>query len=386
MQIFLTVFLGIVASLWIFQAIRAALGMRRMPRLRDVPPLADPDCPFVSILFSARDEEKRLPRALATLLALDYPRYEIVAVDDRSIDSTGRLLDEAAAHNPRLKVIHITELPPGWLGKPHGLRKAYEASSGEWLIFTDADVRFASDLLRRALSLARQKNLAYLFLLGRFDAAGFWENTIEAHAGLLLALLEPWQIGNPRSQRYGGAGYFQMLARSTYEAIGTHRRLAMEVMDDMKLAKLVKRSGTASCVAVAGERIQVHWMEGLRGSIRNLEKNMFAGCEFRVLVAALAVVAILAADVLPLAALLFTTGWARALAGLATVAPMVMVASLARRFPEMSLSPLFVLTLPLGGLVLAYMLLNSTVKTLRHGGITWRGTFYRLDDLRKGLV
>jgi hypothetical protein len=385
-QIFLTVLLGIVASLWILQAIRAALGMSRMPRLRDIPPLANPDCPFVSILFSARDEEKRLPRALATLLALDYPRYEIVAVNDRSIDSTGRLLDEAAARNPHLKVIHITELPPGWLGKPHGLRKAYEASSGEWLIFTDADVRFASDLLRRALALARQKDLAYLFLLGRFDATGFWEKTIVANAGMLLALLEPWQIGNPRSQRYGGAGYFQMLARSAYEAIGTHRRLAMEVMDDMKLAKLVKRSGVNSCVAVAGERIQVHWMEGLRGSIRNLEKNMFAGCEFRVLVVALAVVAILAANVLPLAALLFTSGWARALAGLATVAPMVMVAKFARRFPEMSLSPLFALTLPLGGLVLAYMLLNSTVKTLRRGGITWRGTFYPLEELRKGVV
>jgi len=94
------------------------------------------------MLFAARDEEKKLPGALATLVAQDYPHLEIVAVDDRSSDATSRILDEFAASHSQLRVVHVRELPPGWLGKPHALQKAYEASTGEWLIFTDADVRY----------------------------------------------------------------------------------------------------------------------------------------------------------------------------------------------------------------------------------------------------
>src|SRR5438445_3754025 len=85
-------------------------------------------------------------------MEIDYPDLEVIAVDDRSRDATGRILDEFAAAHPCLRVVHVAELPAGWLGKPHALQKAYEASTGEWLLFTDADVRFKPDVLRRHCS------------------------------------------------------------------------------------------------------------------------------------------------------------------------------------------------------------------------------------------
>src|SRR4029077_17370146 len=144
---------------------RVAYGALRLPWIKDFEPAIDLNCPRVSILFAARDEEEKLPGALATLMEIDYPNLEIIAVDDRSNDSTGRILDEFAAGHARLRVVRIAELPTGWLRKPHALQKAYEASTGDWLLFTDADVRFKTDALRRAVALARARHLDHLTLM-----------------------------------------------------------------------------------------------------------------------------------------------------------------------------------------------------------------------------
>ena len=92
---------GLVAVSWLALAISAGFGVRKIPSVYSVAPLPDADCPTVSILFAARDEEEKLPDALATFLALDYPRYEVVAVDDRSADSTNTILQAAAQSDPR---------------------------------------------------------------------------------------------------------------------------------------------------------------------------------------------------------------------------------------------------------------------------------------------
>src|SRR5262249_30095434 len=152
MHTFWILFFGFAAFFWVFHGLRVAYGAVRLPWLKDFAPASDSECPRISILFAARDEEEKLPAALATLANLDYPNLEIIGVDDRSEDATGLILDESAARQTWLKPLHIRELPKGWLGKPHALQKAYEAASGEWLLFTDADVRFQPDVLRRAVT------------------------------------------------------------------------------------------------------------------------------------------------------------------------------------------------------------------------------------------
>src|ERR1700761_5463684 len=115
----LVVFIAIV---WIYSLLDMAIGMSSVPNLDHIAPLAGPDFPRVSILFSARDEAAKLPAALASFLAVDYPNLEVIAVNDRSADDTRAILDAAAAKDARLKVVHITDLPAGWLGKTHGLQ------------------------------------------------------------------------------------------------------------------------------------------------------------------------------------------------------------------------------------------------------------------------
>ncbi len=165
MHIFGLALFAFIAFFWLTHGLRVAYGAIRLPWLKHFPPAAEADSPRISLIFAARDEEEKLPAALATLVEIDYPNLEIIAVDDRSNDATGRVLEDFAAAHLRFRVVHVAELPPGWLGKPHALQKAYEISTGNWLLFTDADVRFKPDVLRRAVTLVTKHNLDHLSLL-----------------------------------------------------------------------------------------------------------------------------------------------------------------------------------------------------------------------------
>ena len=228
MHLFWLALFGLVALFWMTYGLKVAYGALRLPWLKDYAPAADGDCPRISVLFAARDEQEKLPGALVTLVAGDYPGLEIVAVDDRSTDATARILDEFAVNHPQLRVVQVRELPAGWLGKPHALQKAYEASSGEWLVFTDADVKFRADALRRVAALARAKELDHLALLGDVERSGFWDTVLITFFGMGFQLAADLHaVSNPNSRAYVGVGAFQMLKRSAYEACGTHLRLAM---------------------------------------------------------------------------------------------------------------------------------------------------------------
>jgi len=384
MHLFGIFFFGLIAVFWITYGLKVAYGAARLPWLKDFAATPDSDCPRISLIFAARDEQEKLPSALATLMAIDYLNLEIIAVDDRSKDATSKILDDFAACYPRLRVVHVTNLPPGWLGKPHALQEGYELSTGDWLLFTDADVKFRPDALRRVATLFRERRLDHLTLLGDVERSGFWDTVLLSFFGMGFQLAtDPYQVSNPNSRSYVGVGAFQILKRSAYETLGTHRRLAMEVVDDMKLGKLVKLTGFRSAVGIAQDAVSVQWHVGLRNLVRGVEKNFFAGAQFSTARATIQILALLLMNVAPYFGLIFGHGPVRILAAIA-----VLIATCFHMGVDivMRYSPLYCLTLPIGAILFAYMLLRSTIITLKQGGIIWRDTFYSLDELRRGLV
>ena len=384
MHIFWTALLGLIAFLWVLASVDLARGVPSMPSLADVDPLADAECPRVSILFAARDEAEKLPGALHTFLALDYPDYEVIAVDDRSEDGTGAILEAAAGRDARLKRVRVDKLPAGWLGKPHALEQAYEHATGDWLIFTDADVHFEPDLLRRAVALADARDWDHVTLLGALKMFTFGEKIAMTFFAMAFAIgTRPWAASDPGSRGYSGVGAFQMIRRSTYEAIGTHRRLAMEVVDDMKLGKLVKDGGFRSGAAKAGGAVSVHWHAGVGNMIRGTTKNFFATSGFKLWLTGVHIFGLLLMCVFPVVTLAFTHGWARGFDAIAVALPLIIAAGAARQFGAPGI---YALTYPIGALIFAWMLARSTIVTLWQGGIVWRGTFYPLDELKRGVV
>ena len=393
MHWFWTGLLGFIAFAWLLAALDLARGALVIPALNKVRLGAPFDShheraaaglPRVSILFSALDEAEKLPAALASFLAQDYPDYEVIAVNDRSEDATGSILDTAARDTSRLKVVHVTSLPAGWLGKPHGLQQAFEHSNGEWLVFTDADVRFEPEVLRSTIALAEERHWDHLTLLCHAEMFTPGEKIAMTFFAMSLMLsLRPWRASDSRSSAYVGIGAFQLIRRSAYEKMGTHRRLAMEVVDDVKLGKLVKAAGLRSGVATAGRTVSVHWHSGLGNIIRGTTKNFYATTGFRLWVAAGQIAGTLLMFLLPWLALPFVHGWARAFAAVAIVLPILAQAGAALEFDE---SPLYAVTQPLGALIFVWMIARSTFLTLRQGGIFWRGTFYPIEELKRGVV
>jgi cellulose synthase/poly-beta-1,6-N-acetylglucosamine synthase-like glycosyltransferase len=278
---------GLLALGWAALALDYALGARRAKRLDEVPPFGpDENAPPLSVVFAACNEQEKLPRALDSLRTQNYPgSLEIVGVDDRSTDATGTLLDRFAqsplAPNKSAVALHVRHLPSGWLGKTHALWQGAHASRGEWILFTDADIVFAPDALSRAVALAERDKLDHLVSFFRLDLRGFWEHTFGLCFGFLFFIrFRPWHVRNPKMPNYLGVGGFNLVRRSAYQAIGTHRASALQVADDMELGRRIKQAGLASEVIGAADQITVRWQEGLSGLMGGLVKNAYAGLSY----------------------------------------------------------------------------------------------------------
>lgn len=209
----------------------------------------------------------------------------------------------------------------------------------------------------------------------------FWEKVVIPFFGMSFHLaIQPHRVSNPQSRAYIGVGAFQMVKRTAYEACGAHRRLAMEVIDDIQLGKMIKLGGFRSAVAVAQDAVSVRWHAGLGNLVRGVEKNFFAAAHFRLFEVFLQVLGLLCLNVAPTAGVIFGHGWIGLLAATSLVISILFLIGVD---VVMRISPFYALTLPLAAIIFTYMLLRSTAITLKQGGIYWRGTFYALSDLRK---
>jgi cellulose synthase/poly-beta-1,6-N-acetylglucosamine synthase-like glycosyltransferase len=340
--------------------------------------------PKLSVVVPACNEASTIERAMRSLLALDYPDLEIIAVDDRSTDETGDILDCLAAGNPRLRVLHIDKLPKGWLGKNHALHFASEFASGEWILFTDADVVYRPDTLRMAVGYACKTGADHLVACPRCRGFNFWERLFMSYFGLMfLFRVRPWAVGRLRRAAYFGFGAFNLVKAETYRRCGGHSALPMEVADDTKLGKILKQDGARTAIVDASDYISLRWVIGLRGIMNGFTKNAFASFDFSLTRTALGLCGLILSTLYPIAAICAPVGPARWL-GVGTLLAMVGGAFTMRRLTDADAR--YGLAYPIAGLMVITIILRSTFVTLRQRGIVWRGTYYPLDELKRGIV
>jgi cellulose synthase/poly-beta-1,6-N-acetylglucosamine synthase-like glycosyltransferase len=375
----LFLFAALTLLLWLGIAWEVMWGNRRMRRLATLRATEPAVWPKVSIVFAARNEGHTVGAAVPTMLQLDYPDLEVIAVDDRSEDDTGAVLDGLAAADARLRVVHVRELPAGWLGKNHALQLGAEQAAGEWILFTDADINFRPDVLKRAVAYGRAHSLDHLAAVPQLHEHGHALGICVSAFSLLFALfVRPWRVVNPMSRCHGGVGAFNLVRTSTYRKLGGHEPLRLRPDDDMKLGKLMK-SGGFSEVVLGANALSVSWYSSVGEMIRGLEKNTFAGVDYRVSMIVGAVGVHLLAVFWPVVAVFAATGPDRWL-WLASVVVMLGVAVDNTRFDGgRRWHGLFV---PVGIAVMDYILVRSMLLTFWRGGIVWRGTHYPLRDLK----
>ncbi len=373
-----------VATLAVWWALTLdwALGVRSMASLRRARAPVPDAWPSLSVVIPARDEARALPRTLRTLLAQDVPGLEVVVVDDRSTDGTGAVAAEAARRDPRVRVVTVEELPGGWLGKTHALQRGAEAATGDWLLFTDADVRFAPGALGRSLAYALDRRLDHLVVLPRLEARGALLSSFVAAFGLLFSVhTRPWRACDPRSTASIGIGAFALLRAEAYRQAGGHVAIRLRPDDDLALGRLIKGAGLRQEAVFGAEDVAVQWYPDLGSALRGLNKNAFAGLGYSTVRLGAVVLALLATNVLPFAAVAFAGGLARVVYVLVVATVGFVYAFDARRLHH---SPWLFLLHPVGVALLAYAAVASAAKALRRGQIEWRGTRYALDELRRG--
>jgi glycosyltransferase involved in cell wall biosynthesis len=226
------VYLRATVDIWI--------GKSRIVRIADLAPIQAVGAPTVSVVITACDEQDKLEKALRSVLAQAYPRLEVIAMNDRSSDRTGAILDRLAQEYPILKPVHITELPPGWLGKNHALNVGAKHASGEWILFADADVVMDQTTVARALRYVTEHQLDHLAVAPRARVGGFLSNVFLGGFALMFSMhSRPWQVRDPRAKEYIGIGAFNLVRASAYRSVGGHSAIALRPDDHLKLGKLI---------------------------------------------------------------------------------------------------------------------------------------------------
>jgi len=380
-----------LAAAWLWKGITSLIGMRQLPDLSQIdpatlPPIPENNGPHLTVIVPARDEEAVVDQCLRSLLASNGIHLHIIAVDDRSTDRTGEYMDAIAAdtsasNSPhQIEVIHITDLPAGWLGKPHALAAGADRAVAPWILFTAGDVLFGPRALEFAMREAVELNADHLVLAPTiiFKSAGE-RAVLGAMQAMASWMVRLWKVADPRAKDSFGAGAFNMIRRNVYRSIGGFENLRLEILEDVFLGMRVKRSGFTQRVILGPNLVRLRWIEGLFGVVPLLEKNAFAVTRFRTPLQLLASLSPLLHAVVPLAAI-FSGGW-NAVAGILAYIGLVLVYQSSRRATRVN--AWYALTFAPAVLLLAWAMLRSMVLALARGGVVWRGTRYPLAELRR---
>jgi len=387
MHIFWWVLGVALAAVWLDRVQDAARGMKRVADIST--PEWDPHSrplPRVSIIVPARDEQEHVAAALASFAGQEYENLEIIAVDDRSRDATGEIMEraacEAVAARPGLcfEVLHVRDLPAGWLGKTHAMWLAAQRATGDWILFTDADVKLRSDALRRALAYAEKAKADHLVLFPTHALKTMGESMVIVNFHMLFLFgHRPWKVSDPRARDSMGLGAFNLVRRTVYEELGTFRALRLAVVDDIRLGDLVKSHGFIQDNVLGQGLLHLHWGHGARGIVHNLTKNLFAVLDYRWTRALGALMLLVVLNLFPFLGVWMAPGWSKAGFVIAIAAIAALYVGLYR---ISNISPAYALLHPLNSLIIMYALLRSMAATLWHGGVVWRGTKYSLEELR----
>ena len=371
------------ALVWLLTLLVVPFQSLRIPRLSEQP-LPDGELPSLGIVIAARNEAHTIEPAILSVLAQDYPGLEVIAINDRSEDNTGELLDRLASDHAHLSVLHVDQLPVGWLGKNHALQRGLEAAQTDYVLFTDADVHFRPGALQRALGYARDRGFDHLSSIPELvNARASMQLMMPAFSVFFLMMTRPWHVSNPDSDSHMGVGAFNLVRREALLAIGGLEKICLRPDDDLMLGKLVKKHRLRSGYAASGGDIAVQWYTTARETIHGLEKNAFAQFDYSAAKASSMLALTLLLSLGPVAGLL---AWPDTTGQVALAGTMAMLGTAATLSWLVKLNPAWGLLFPLGATLVVYACLRSMVLALWRRGIFWRGTFYSLAELRRNRL
>jgi chlorobactene glucosyltransferase len=378
----------ILASLpWVLGPLLMIWRARGSPSLDKVSSDVPPDPPLVSVIVPARNEAHNIERCVRSILESQWPALEVIVVNDRSEDDTGPLAHALAKDDPRVRVVEGAPVPDGWFGKQWACAQGAGAARGSTLIFTDADTTHAPTLIPRSMFVMRARALDF-FTVGGFQELGsFWERAVMPQLFYMIAT------------RYGGAGavnradrsrdkiangQYMCFTRACHDAIGGHEAVRTKSAEDLALAQLVHARGMRGELAMGPHDLTTRMYTSLREVVNGWTKNIItAGADtlppgpiLRLLLPLLLLVVPLM-HLAPIVTLTYAAFVPVAKSVLIWAAVCSVILLLWWAFIYVAgfrQSPLYALTLPLGAMVVLFIIARAT---MRGRGVEWKGRRYQ---------
>lgn len=336
--------------------------------------------PGLIVIVPARNEAAALEPAMATLLAQDYPWLRILAVDDRSTDGTGVLLDRLTeAHLATTAVLHLEEIPEDWLGRSFAFESVTARSQSQYLLFTEADVWMSPSLMRRALAYAELTGADHLVVMPTAEASTWAGRTLVGFVEVCrIWLVRPWRVSDPRARWDAAASEaFSLIRREAWEELGGWAPQRLAVNGAQTLGRRMRAGERRQRIAFATGLVLTHGAPGALGIVRRLSRKIFPAVDFHLSLLAALALAMVVVFLAPLAGLFW---WPTILPGVLVVA---CIAVTYKTMAEIDGIPArFGFLFPLALLMVLWAMVRSATVTLVRRGVRWRGTTYPLEILR----
>jgi glycosyltransferase involved in cell wall biosynthesis len=371
-----------VSGAWIWLIRAMILSLRTAPHL-DEPHNASGDTPKVSIILPARNEEEYIGKCLDSLLAQDYPNYEIVAVDDESQDGTGGIISEYAGRDER--VIHVTAgpKPPDWVAKTWPCHEGYGRASGDLLLFTDADAEYAHNTISLAVSHLLSEKLDALTASPRLLCPDFWTK-------IILPVIVPFvhtrfsalKVNDPISKVGYFFGSFFIITRRVYDAVGTHEAVKNEIVEDAALGNRTKAAGHRIKM-VRGERfVSAVWARNASNfwsAMKRLVVPLYLQSKSLAIGSAVSVIFLFLAP-FPLLAYSALSGMHDILCWASLSALLLIYTACSIESHHLKIGAGHAALIPLGIVLVVSAFLSGLIHARSSDSVSWRGRSYTLKD------
>ncbi|HEY9678054.1 MAG TPA: glycosyltransferase family 2 protein [Drouetiella sp.] len=274
MIFFSFVFINAVIILFMFSLTAAFYVFLRGVERCKIP---DANLPFVSVLIPARNEETKIERCLDSVLAQNYPNFEVIVIDDRSTDRTGEIIEGYAKRDSRVKYVQGKDAPSGWIGKCNALAHAVGYASGDWYIFTDADTYHEKSSIKDAVAYSISNKTDLVSFVPMQELGSFWEKLVMPTLLSSFVLGDPFHsVNNPKAKRAYAYGQYIICRTSSYDALGGHQSVRDEIVEDHAIARVFKEKGYKILVADGKTMYSVRMYTDLSSMWQGWTKNLYS--------------------------------------------------------------------------------------------------------------
>ncbi|MEK6676119.1 MAG: glycosyltransferase family 2 protein [Planctomycetota bacterium] len=369
---------------WLRALWHVLLTIRCVPILQDQRPPEPNRWPKLSLIIPACNEADHIEKAVKSRLRDDYPNLEIILINDRSTDETGAIINRLAAQHAQIQAIHIRDLPEGWLGKVHAQHVGESLATGDWLLFSDADVHFTQGTMRRAIAFCLERGADHLAIFPEIWRSSFLLDVGLATAyRLVCALSKVWSVADPASDGFIGIGAFNLVSRQAFDRAGGFEKLQLEVIDDVGLGRILKQSGAKSCPANGKGLVGLYLYRSMMEAARGAEKSAIAGAGFSAIRLFALCTGLFLAECGPFIGLLLSFwGLPASPVVLASLGVTLAVTTTGIHGAWLNGRIVPSLLAPLGTIFVVTGLLRSGWLAIYRGGLLWRGTLYPLSIFR----